>query len=103
MRHWGADFPDPQTFMEVFYSKSGNNYSGWKNTEYDALLEKSRNATSVEERLQNFKDAEKILLQDEIVVFPIFYRQNSAVVSKRVTDFKISPLNYLFFKTLQVQ
>ena len=32
---WGADYPDPDNFMKLFTSTSGNNHTRWKNTRYD--------------------------------------------------------------------
>ena len=35
---WIADYADPRSFLNVWRSDSGNNYTGWTNPEYDALL-----------------------------------------------------------------
>ena len=32
---WGADFPDPDNFMNLFTSYSENNHTGWANPHYD--------------------------------------------------------------------
>jgi oligopeptide transport system substrate-binding protein len=41
---WGADYPDPENFFFLYYSKNlppaGKNASRYKNPEYDALFEK---------------------------------------------------------------
>jgi oligopeptide transport system substrate-binding protein len=36
---WGADYPDPDNFMKLFTSLSGNNHTRWKNPRYDGLLD----------------------------------------------------------------
>ena len=41
MMGWTADFPDPITFLDVFKSDGGNNWTGWKSKDYDALLEQA--------------------------------------------------------------
>ena len=38
---WGADYPDPDNFMKLFTSNSGNNHGRWKNSKYDQLLEQA--------------------------------------------------------------
>ena len=38
---WGADYPDPDNFMKLFTSNSGNNHGRWKNPRYDQLLEQA--------------------------------------------------------------
>ena len=35
---WGADYPDPETFMNLFTSYNGNNDTCWKNPTYDNLI-----------------------------------------------------------------
>ncbi|OGW23541.1 MAG: oligopeptide-binding protein oppA, partial [Nitrospinae bacterium RIFCSPLOWO2_12_FULL_47_7] len=35
---WGADFPDPDNFMNLFTSASGNNHLHWSNPQYDELV-----------------------------------------------------------------
>ena len=35
---WGADYPDPETFMNLFTSHNGNNNTHWSNTVYDNLV-----------------------------------------------------------------
>ena len=38
-RGWIGDYRDPNTFIEMFTSHSGNNNTGWKNEEYDKLVQ----------------------------------------------------------------
>jgi len=35
---WGADYPDPDNFLSVFLSDSGNNRTLWKDKRYDELV-----------------------------------------------------------------
>ncbi|GIT64820.1 MAG: hypothetical protein Ct9H300mP23_04470 [Nitrospinota bacterium] len=37
---WGADFPDPDNFMNLFITTSGNNRLRWANQHYDQLVVK---------------------------------------------------------------
>ena len=39
---WGADYPDPDNFMKLFVSHSGNNHLRWRNSRYDQLVEARR-------------------------------------------------------------
>ena len=72
---WGADFADPVNFIDLLMADSPYNRSGYKNEEFDKLvnLSKDENATDVDARWQNLLDAEKILL-DEAGVAPLFQR-----------------------------
>ena len=101
--HWGADYPDPANFFEVFSSGSGTNYSGWSDSEFDALMEKGRSTSDQDARLAAYARAEKILLDSDAVIVPLFYKKNTVLLGKRVKSFEISPLNYFFLKKLVMQ
>lgn len=101
--HWGADYPDPANFFEVFSSQSGSNRTGWKNEDYDQAILLARSSSDPKARLAHYLTAEKILLQQETVILPIFYRQNLVLLRDRMKSFSLTPLNYLFFKDLRVE
>jgi oligopeptide transport system substrate-binding protein len=101
--HWGADYPDPANFFEVFTSQSGSNRTGWKNDDYDQAVRMGRGTAEMKARLQHYLNAEKILLEQETVILPIFYRQNLVLLRDRVKTFSLTPLNYLFFKDLRLK
>ncbi|MGE0614165.1 MAG: peptide ABC transporter substrate-binding protein [Bacteriovoracia bacterium] len=101
--HWGADFPDPANFFEVFVKGSGNNHTGWSNDKYDALVEKAGSIASEEERARLYQEAEAILTDQENVVLPLFYRKNSLLLGPAIESMEISPLNYLFLKTVAMK
>lgn len=98
--HWGADYPDPANFLEVFASFSGANFTSWKNADYDKYLSAARNTLDTGTRLNFYGAAEKLLLQKEIVILPLFYKRNAVVLGAKIKDLNISPLNYLFFKSI---
>jgi oligopeptide transport system substrate-binding protein len=60
---WIGDYPDPSTFLDIFHSESGNNRTGWKHADYDALLARvaSESGTSREEAV---RAAEALLLEE---------------------------------------
>lgn len=59
---WIGDYPDPSTFLDIFFSGSGNNRTGWSDAEYDALLRKAE-GESGEPRLATLAVAERVLLE----------------------------------------
>lgn len=103
IKHWGADYPDAANFLEVFESGAGSNGTGWKNTEYDALLERARVTLDGQARAEVLAQAEKLLLQRECVIVPVFYKRNTALLGSHIEKFEISPLNYLFFKNVRMK
>lgn len=99
---WGADYPDAISFLEPFLSRSSTNSSRWKNPHYDLIVKKAMNTLSMIERTKAYSDAQRILLQDEVAIFPLYYPKNTALLGPTVREFEITPLNYLFFNRVQM-
>ncbi|MEF3354241.1 peptide ABC transporter substrate-binding protein [Paenibacillus sp. GYB006] len=73
---WSADYNDPMTFMDIWTTGNGNNDSGYANPEYDALIEKAAEEKDLAKRNEYFAQAEKILIQDDMVIAPVYYYTN---------------------------
>jgi oligopeptide transport system substrate-binding protein len=69
---WIGDFVDAQSFLDVFRSDSGNNYTGWKNSEYDELLFSAERQADKNERIALMQKAEALLL-DATPIIPIYH------------------------------
>lgn len=69
---WIGDYIDPATFLEVFRSDSGNNYTGWSNPDYDAALFTAARTADPAARNALFQKAEAILLNDAPII-PIYH------------------------------
>jgi oligopeptide transport system substrate-binding protein len=83
---WIADYLDVGTFLEMFLSGSGNNRTGWKDAEYDRLVEQANNSPGVAERAELFRRAEQRLL-DAFPIAPVYQRINLNLVAPRVRGF----------------
>jgi oligopeptide transport system substrate-binding protein len=79
MLGWEADFPDPQNYLDVLFSKSqwgANNDTFYDNPAVDALLAKARPLTNLGERYKLYREAERIVIDDAPWVFlynPVTY------------------------------
>ena len=69
---WGADYPDAENFLFLFYSKdippNGANYARYSNPEFDALFEKMAVMENSPERLELIRKLNTILVEDCPVV-----------------------------------
>lgn len=81
---WVGDYPDPMTFMAVFLSDSGTNRTGWKNADYDSLVLSAGKETVPATRADIFRRAEKLLIEDECPVIPLYYGVNSFLLKNNV-------------------
>jgi ABC-type transport system substrate-binding protein len=64
---WGADYPDAENFLQLFYSKNaspGSNDSNYNNPEFDKLYEKSLTMPDSPERTAVYKQAVAVLVED---------------------------------------
>jgi len=65
---WIADYIDPVSFLDVFRSDSGNNYTGWGNADFDRLLFEADRTADPAARFKLLQDAESLLLQDAPII-----------------------------------
>ncbi|MFB5266196.1 peptide ABC transporter substrate-binding protein [Paenibacillus enshidis] len=86
---WTADFNDPINFLEMWTANSGNNDSGYANPAYDALIKQAKETTDPAARNEIFAKAEKILIQDDMVVAPIYYYTNVSLTKPNVKGIQI--------------
>lgn len=77
---WVGDYLDPNAFLEIFTTDSGNNMSKWSNAEYDSYIEQANSTLDQEKRFAYFDKAENILM-DELPVLPIYF-YNSAYLKQ---------------------
>ena len=92
---WGADFNDPSNFLETCHSQTAAYPTGYKNEEFDKLLDEAKVEQDADKRVQLFHDAEKILLYDDAALSPVIHR--IANVFRRSY---IRNANYSFFSTM---
>ncbi len=77
---WGADYPDAQNFLQLFYSKNvspGPNDSDFVNAEFDALYEKALNLPPGVERDELYKKMRDITVEESPWIFNLtrkYYR-----------------------------
>ncbi|MDV6378310.1 peptide ABC transporter substrate-binding protein [Sporosarcina sp. GW1-11] len=73
---WGPDFQDPISFLDLFVTDGTNNLMSYSNPEYDKLIADSKGdlALKPEARYEAFAKAEKILLEDDAAIAPIYQR-----------------------------
>lgn len=69
---WIGDYNDPNSFLDMMLSASGNNQTGWANPEYDHAIEEAGRAQDSKERYEWFQKAEEILV-NELPVIPVFF------------------------------
>jgi ABC-type transport system substrate-binding protein len=98
---WVADYPDPHSFMNIFTSSSENNYMGWKNAEYDQWVEKAVSTADEASRKRYYLEAQKLLLEDEAVLMPLFLNGHQALVRSNLRGVHLNVLDKWYFQNVE--
>ena len=91
MAGWQADYPDTESFLEVFYSKNAPwpNSSQYSSPEFDALFERISVMPESPQRTELYRQAEQIVMKDMPVSF-IFHRIAYVLYYDWLENFKIN-------------
>jgi oligopeptide transport system substrate-binding protein len=82
---WGEDYPDPENwFLGLWETDGGNNKTLTSVKELDDLLEKAKKNTNDEQRRQQYRDAEKVLIEGLHGVIPLHHRNNHFLVKPHI-------------------
>ena len=96
--NWGADYPDAENFLSLFYSQNfapnGPNYSHFKSDEFDALYIKALQINDEKERVEIYKQMDELIMR-EMPVIPTFYDQSTTFLRKNVKGFNSTPIDML--------
>jgi oligopeptide transport system substrate-binding protein len=93
---WIGDYVDPMTFMDLWVSDNGNNYSRWANSAYDKLIDKAKNTTNAKLRLQTLHQAEKLLM-NEMPIIPIYFYTRPYIMKNWVKGVRYSAVGLVDF------
>ena len=89
---WIGDYSDPMTFLENYLSYRSQNTAGYSNKQFDNYIEAARNSANQEIRMKAMHEAEKILIAEDNLLIPIYNPSNPTLVSKRLKDYVLTPL-----------
>ncbi len=100
---WGADYPDPDNFMNLFTSFSGNNHTGWKNNSYDDLIAVASAEPNPEKRKSLYDRAQKMILEEEAIIIPLFIPTQNILVKPSFRPYPLLPLDFVYYKNVRIQ
>ena len=84
---WGPDYLDPITFSDLWITEGLNNNMNYSNTEYDAFIQQAQKTTDSAEKWDALQKAEKILLEDDAALAPIYQQAYNILVAENVEGF----------------
>jgi oligopeptide transport system substrate-binding protein len=70
---WVGDYPDPNTFLDMFVTGGGNNRTGWSDPAYDALIAAAAREPDPGRRFAILARAEQLLVAQQAVICPLYF------------------------------
>jgi oligopeptide transport system substrate-binding protein len=95
---WGANYPDPISFLDLFTSYNAYNSGQWQNSRYDALIKAAAttDAANASKRWNDMQKATAILTKDAGVI--AFYQRGAAHLTKTsIKGMQLSPNGVINF------
>ncbi len=89
---WFADVPDPDNFLfKLFYSQSPRNFFDYSNAAVDSLLVQARAEQSPVRRVELYRRAEELILED-VPVIPVWHYTYERLFQPYVRSVEVSGL-----------
>ena len=86
---WGADYPDPDTFVHILHSREGGIGRLCGSPEVDRLIERGRAETSTAVRGSIYRQIEEII-EREALLLPLFHEQTYRFARPEVEGLSLS-------------
>lgn len=94
---WIADYNDPCSFLDMWYTDGGNNDAQYSNKDYDAKIDAAKATAVQEERMKAFHEAEDILIEQDNVLAPVYFYTQPYMIKDDIQGMYYTPLGYFFF------
>jgi len=98
---WIGDYPDPNTFLDLWVTGGGNNRTGWSSPAYDALIREAAHTADNTRRHALFQEAEAILMA-ELPILPIYFYRSKSLVQPSVRGWNPNLLDHHPWKHLSL-
>ena len=91
---WQPDYPSAYSYLYSLYDSEsadgkGSNDGDYRNSEFDALIDKANTESSDDAAEQDYRQAQEILFKD-LPAVPLWYANNKGVAAKNVKGFTLT-------------
>jgi oligopeptide transport system substrate-binding protein len=80
---WVGDYVDPNTFLDLWLTNGGNNWTGWGSPAYDQLVTEAARTLDAAKRQSLQHDAETLLLNEGPII-PIYHGARAFLIDPTV-------------------
>jgi oligopeptide transport system substrate-binding protein len=99
---WIGDYPDPNTFLDMFITDGSNNATGWSNQQYDTLIQRAAKTANQSQRFALFRQAEDILIAESPII-PIYTYTRVFLKSPDVEGWHSNVLDHHPYKHVSIK
>lgn len=82
---WAPDYNDAMTFLDLFTTNNGSNYGRYSSKEYDETIAAAAKEADVTKRQELLMKAEKLAVQQDAPVYPIYFSVIPYTTSQKFT------------------
>lgn len=105
--NWVADYPTYDNFLQPMFTSGsiggGPNFGRYSNPEFDRLVAEAIATVDGDDRAELFREAESILVNDDIGVLPIFQSRGNLVFDEdRVDGFVQTPFGLVLWERVSL-
>lgn len=97
---WGPDYADPMTYIDMWVTGGSANRMKYSNPKYDELVQQAKTDTNMERRLQTMVELERILIEEDVAIAPMYQEGLAILMRENVKDYVYLPTaptnNYLW-------
>ncbi len=98
---WIGDYPDPITFLNLWTSTNENNWTGWSDPAYDALIAAADTIRDTGQRADKLQEAEAFLLHAAPVT-PIYHGVKTFLLQPTVHGWVPAPLGIRRYQRVEL-
>lgn len=101
---WRNDISDPVEFLNVHLSDGPYNWQDFANEEYDSLVKNAQvDFSDLNQRFEDLQEAERILIEQETAISPIYQSANARLINPAVNNFVAHPDNTFSFQWVTME
>jgi len=101
---WVADYPDPDNFLRQSTAITALNMWGWREEHFLNLVDEAADSSDRLRRMDLYRQADRILVNDQVVVVPIAYRDPTRMdlIQPSIDKIEVSVLGYILYKYIKL-
>lgn len=101
LESWTADYPDPHNFLRDCLQYLST-LTGWRNDTYESLIERARWTPNQASRIQFYRHADQILVEEAPIV-PLYYMRLYYFVKPWLRNAYLRGVDYLYYADVIIE